>query len=205
MRHSTLIFVVAAFALLTLSRLDGVLLTGGGDLDACHYDGADHAGISGVDDWRDRTEIALVRQLVEGEIPFFGICRGCQVLNVALGGTLHPEVAEVSGAIRHTYYPGHPFDLLSHWVDVNQDSRLAALVGERRFQVNSLHHQSIAQLATGLQAAALAPDGLVEAVEVRGHPFGLAVQWHPEVLPGEASTRALFAGFVEACRGRLAR
>lgn len=180
-------------------QLDGILFTGGGDIAAEQYGGLIHPKISGVDEWRDRVELELVRRVVASQQPLFGICRGSQVLNVALGGTLHPEVNEVPEIDRHTFYPDFPFDLLSHPVQVAEDSLLAGIVGTPHVEVNSLHHQAIDRLAPNLRTVATAPDGMVEAVEVIGHPFALAVQWHPEALPNEASSRAIFGAFVRAC------
>jgi putative glutamine amidotransferase len=193
-----------ATSLALLERLDGLLLTGGGDIATACYGGPPHPGVAGVDGWRDRVEHALALLAAERRVPLLGICRGCQVINVALGGTLHAEVSEVPGTAPHTFYPDHPVDRLSHTVRVVASSHLARLMPEPELWVNSLHHQAIDRLAPGLRAAALAPDGVIEAVELIDHPFGLAVQWHPEALPAQASTRALFTGFIDASRARCA-
>ena len=182
-------------------QVKGILFTGGGDIAAEEYGGLLHPRIASVDAWRDRVEIALIRRVVAQKQPLFGICRGSQVLNVALGGTLHPEVDEVPEIDRHTFYPDFPFDRLSHPVQVAEDSLLSAIVGAPIVQVNSLHHQAIDRVAPGLRVVASAPDGMIEAVEVIDHPFALAVQWHPEALPNEASSQAIFAAFVRACGG----
>ncbi len=196
---------LAEATLLALAaRFDGLLITGGGDIAAACYGGAEHPGIAGVDEWRDRAEIALARLAVQRRTPFLAICRGMQVLNVALGGTLHPEVADLPGMLRHDTDPALPYDRLVHQIDVRPGTRLANLVGVTVVRVNSLHHQAIDLLAPGLEVTAVAPDGLVEAVEVAAHGFGLAVQWHPEAMPQEASARALFEGLVAASRGSAA-
>ncbi|MFN8439974.1 MAG: gamma-glutamyl-gamma-aminobutyrate hydrolase family protein [Caldilineaceae bacterium] len=183
-----------------VARCDGVLFTGGGDIAAEHYDGLAHPKIDGIDVWRDQVELNLVRRVVEQQQPFFGICRGSQVLNVAFGGSLHPEVGEVPELDRHTFFPDFPFDRLSHPVQIAEESLLAEIIGKPIMQVNSLHHQAIDRLAPNLRAVATAPDGMIEAVEVRNYPFGLAVQWHPEALPNEASSQAIFAAFVRGCK-----
>ncbi|RME88973.1 MAG: gamma-glutamyl-gamma-aminobutyrate hydrolase family protein [Anaerolineae bacterium] len=185
-----------------LTRLDGVLFSGGGDIAPEYFGGAPHPRIGGVDPERDALELALLRRVVEDGVPFLGICRGCQLVNVGFGGTLYTHIADQHpGALKHDYYPDSPRDLLVHEVRLKEGSRLAEIVGVEVFRVNSLHHQGIERLGDGLEAVAYAPDGLVEAVEVPGHPFGMAVQWHPEWLTAHATARALFRAFVEAARG----
>lgn len=181
------------------ARVDGVLLTGGGDINPRHFRGKPHERIGDVDDDRDRVEIGLARLAVEHGKPLMGICRGCQVLNVALGGTLYTDIQDqLPGALRHDWYPDIPRDTLAHSVRLEGGSRLQGIIGADETPVNSLHHQGLEQVAPALKAVAWAPDGLVEAVELAGHPFGLAVQWHPEWLQAHAPMRALFAAFVAA-------
>jgi putative glutamine amidotransferase len=187
-------------------RLDGVLFSGGGDVDPALYGGRAGGAIDGVDAERDRAEMALARWAVADDKPFFGICRGAQVINVAHGGTLYRDTDEHPGAQRHAYYPDLPFDLRPHPVQVVSDSLLARVLGgltpgsPLRIEVNSLHHQACKDIAPALRPAAFAPDGIVEAVEARGCRFGLAVQWHPECLPEDAAMRGLFEAFVSAAR-----
>jgi putative glutamine amidotransferase len=184
-------------------RVDGVLLSGGGDVDPARYGAAPHPLAVGVDAGRDEAELWLARRAADEAKPIFGICRGAQVLNVALGGTLYGDVGEHPGAGPHAFdQPGQPWDLRAHWVQVAEGTRLARLLGAPRVGVNSLHHQAVRALAPGLAAAAHAPDGLVEAVELPGHPFALAVQWHPECLPEATAMQRLFEGFVEAAGRR---
>lgn len=179
-------------------RLDGLLLAGGGDVDPGRYGADPHPAVAGVDADRDETELALARWAAAERKPLFGICRGPQVLNVALGGTLYRDISEHPGADRHTFWPNLPRDLRPHPVRIEEDSILARLVGEPVITVNSLHHQACRQLGAGLRTVAVAPDGLIEAIEVAGHPFALAVQWHPECLPDAPEMQRLFAGFVQA-------
>jgi putative glutamine amidotransferase len=180
------------------ARLDGLLLSGGGDLDPGCYGAPPYPLVIGVDRERDAAELALARWAANEGRPLFGICRGAQVLNVALGGSLYADVSEHPGADRHTYAPGFPTDLRPHRVQVDPASRLADLLGVPQVAVNSLHHQACRSLAPRLAAAAVAPDGLIEAVELPEHPFALAVQWHPECLPGVPEMQRLFAAFVAA-------
>jgi len=180
-------------------RLDGVMFTGGGDLAIDLYGGASSHKVTELDEARDGLELALLHMLVEDGKPFFGICRGCQVANVALGGTLYSHIEDqLRGAIKHDYYPDIPRNYLAHEVRVEEGSRLAEILREPIVRVNSLHHQGLDRLAVGLKAVAYASDGLVEAVELPDHPFGLAVQWHPEWLTDLQSMRNLFRSFVQA-------
>jgi putative glutamine amidotransferase len=126
-----------------------------------------------------------------------------QLVNVGMGGSLYADIVDqVPGASKHDYFPDWGRDFLAHSVQVHQESKLAAILGEREVEVNSLHHQAVHQLATDLNPTAYSPDGLVEACELPGHPFGLAVQWHPEWLTAHTTMRALFRAFVEAANTR---
>jgi putative glutamine amidotransferase len=182
-----------------LGRLDGLLLTGGGDIAIGRFDGQWHRRVEGVDPDRDAIEIALLQAAAESGKPFLGICRGIQVINVALGGNLYTHIPDqFPGALKHDYDSGSERQLLVHEVNVEKSSQLAAILGETGIKVNSLHHQGIKELSPALRPAAYAPDGLVEAVELPNHPFGMAVQWHPEWLTDQLVTRRLFRAFVEA-------
>lgn len=184
-----------------LQKLDGLLLIGGGDIDPQLFEGKPHPRVYDIDPERDRSEIFLVRLAAEKGVPFLGICRGVQVINVAFGGTLFTDLADqLPGACRHDRYTtGEPRDLIAHEVTLTEGSRLEQILGGRRFGVNSLHHQGLERVASCLQVTARAPDGLAEAVELEGHRFGLGVQWHPEWLQAHSEQRALFRAFVAAC------
>ena len=181
------------------SRLDGILFSGGGDLDPGLFGMESHATVNDVDPDRDRVEIQMVQDAVAQGLPFLGICRGLQVINVALGGTLYTDILDQHPqALKHDYYPDWERTYLPHNVRINSESRLAAILATSQPEVNSLHHQGIRDLAEPLQAIGWAPDDLIEAVELPNHPFGLAVQWHPEWLTAHASMQALFQAFVTA-------
>jgi putative glutamine amidotransferase len=183
-----------------LTRLDGVLFTGGGDISIEHSGGQNHAAISKVDAGRDELELPLMQAVILQGKPFLGICRGFQLLNVVLGGTLYTHIpAQKSNSIKHDYYPDIPRDHLAHKVVVDPDSRLGEILGVPVVEVNSLHHQGVNRVASRLKAVGHAPDGLVESLELPDHPFGLAVQWHPEWLKENVSMRRLFDTFIEAC------
>lgn len=184
-----------------LERLDGVLFTGGGDIATDNYRAQEHPKVNEVEEDRDRLELLLLERVVEDGKPFMGICRGLQLINVGLGGSLYADIADlVPGADKHDYFPDWERDYLSHTVSVQTGSRLASILGSNTSQVNSLHHQAIHELAPDLVATAHAPDGIIEAVELPHHPFGMAVQWHPEWLTAYSPMRALFSAFADATR-----
>ena len=180
------------------SRLDGVLFSGGGDISLDFSPGDPHPRIDDVDLARDSVELKMVQAAASDGKPFLGICRGCQVVNVALGGTLYTHIPDqLPGALDHSY-PGNMRTVLVHEVKLEEGTRIAEIFGQPIIKVNSLHHQGLKDIAPSLRVAGHSPDGLVEAIELPDHPFGLAVQWHPEWLPDQAWTRNLFRKFVEA-------
>lgn len=187
-----------------LARLDGILFTGGGDVHPQRYGSQPHPMVDGVDHDRDRVELYLAERLMETGLPVFGICRGLQLLNIALGGTLYEDILDQHpGAKAHQFYPGWPRAHLTHTVQVQPESRLARGLGlSGAVPVNSLHHQGIAGLAPGLEPTAVSPDGIIEAFELPEHPFFIAVQWHPEWLQEHESMRRLFQEFVLAAASR---
>lgn len=183
-----------------LARADGLLLTGGGDLDPALFGGdAANPTLKSVCRLRDRMELFLTRRLLdEGRRPVLGVCRGCQVMNVAAGGTLVLDVpSEIGGAINHS--DPRQFELV-HDVNIEAGSRLHALAGATSIGTNSSHHQAVKDIAPRLRVTARSEcDGVVEAVELDGQPFFLGVQWHPERLyKRHAPSAALFRALVTA-------
>lgn len=182
-----------------LKQFDGLLLTGGGDIHPDRYSGHPHARLSNIDRERDRTEFVLLQAAVKTSLPFLGICRGFQVINVALGGTLYEDISDqYPDARKHDYYPDWPRDYIAHEVDVSPDSQLGHILNQQNVSVNSLHHQAVHRIAPELSITAHASDGIVEGFELPGYPFGLGVQWHPECLQAHPPMRALFRSFVDA-------
>ena len=183
-------------------QLDGVLLAGGVDMDPCTFGESPHPKLGRTDATRDAVELQLARWAVEDRKPILGLCRGHQVLNVALGGTLWQDVgAQVPGALKHDYFPtaGYARDYLAHEVALVPGSRLGAAFGERAIRVNSMHHQAVKTLAPSLVASGRSADDLVEGFETGTEHFLVGVQWHPEVFePTDARTRKLFTDFVAA-------
>jgi len=160
----------------TLDAVDGLLFSGGSDLDPDLYDQEPHPATSGVVAERDRAELALLEAALARDMPVLAVCRGSQVLNIARGGDLVQHLPDVVGDEKHKHTPGTFAD---HDVTLEPGTRLAALLGERA-PVKSHHHQGIGRLGDGLQVAAYAEDGTVEAVEDPSHRFAFGVLWHPE-------------------------
>ena len=184
-----------------IDRLDGILFSGGADIGLEHFDGEPHPTVE-VETARDVIELPLLRAAVDGDKPFLGICRGFQVMNVALGGTLYTHILDQHpNALQHDQSEGKPRTYLAHPVRVEAGTRLVDILGVPMLQVNSLHHQGIKDLAPGLKATAFAPDGLIEGVELPDRKFALAVQWHPEWMTEHEEMRKLFSSFVEAAQG----
>ena len=182
------------------ATVDGILLTGGEDVDPARYGASPHPRTEAPHYARDRSEIALVVAAKTMAVPTLAICRGLQVLNVALGGTLIQDIAsERPDALPHTL--DGPRDVRTHAVHVREGSRLAAAVGATDLEVNSSHHQSLARVASGISVTATAPDGIVEGAESDGDRWWmLGVQWHPEELTAtvEEWDRLLFEAFRQA-------
>lgn len=182
-----------------LAKVDGLLFTGGGDVHPDLYYGQHHPLVNRVDTDRDRVEIHLLKQAMQMQIPFLGICRGLQLINIASGGTIYEDILDQRpNAIQHDQSSQKPRDFLAHTVAIEPDSLLANILEKASAQVNSLHHQGIKELAPGLKASAFAPDGLIEAFEIPGYRFGMAVQWHPEWLPDEANMDILFRELIRS-------
>lgn len=188
--------------------LDGVFLPGGEDLDPAQYGEAQHELLGAIDPERDRTELLLARWALEDAKPLLAICRGMQLLNVVDGGSLYQDIRALrDGSDKHDYFPPQ-FERvrISHDVQIQPDSRLGRIYGPAT-SVNSMHHQGVKTLGRNCQALAWAMDGVVEAIEIRNHPFALGVQWHPEELAThllDGNSRDLFADFVDHCAGHAA-
>jgi putative glutamine amidotransferase len=188
------------------SRVDGVLLPGGGDVDPVYYHADKHPKTGEADDSRDHAEITVAQWAVADDLPVFGICRGHQVLNVALGGTLVQDIpAQIGTDVTHDFPEDRPRGAAAHPVQIDPSSRLASILGTTSPTVNSLHHQSVETAAPGTCVTAYSPDGVVEALEMPDKNFVLSVQWHPEDMYSDSDEmKRLFRAFVEAARERAA-
>jgi putative glutamine amidotransferase len=191
----------ATSAVDVLDGLDGLMLIGGEDV-AAEVSGAAPETIGpNADADRDRWEIQLLITALETGVPVLAICRGMQLLNIAFGGTLHGHM--VGTSVEHPTIPDDLADALDfrHRVDLAPGSRLRATVGVDVLHTNSLHHQSVDQVGSGLVVTAASPDGVVEALETSTSTWCVGVQWHPELMPDDVHQRALVTGFVDTCRG----
>jgi len=182
--------------------LDGVLLTGGGDVEPRHYGMTEDGLVHGTDSERDIMESCIARWSAAEDKPLLGICRGSQIANVALGGTLYRDLSieyGEDGLLEHDYSKRHPRDYEAHSVDVKQGSKLAAIVGLPTLRVNSLHHQAIRDVAPALSVAVRASDGVIEGVEHSKAHFFVGVQWHPEEMIGYSEPmKRLLGAFISA-------
>ncbi|MBC3898031.1 gamma-glutamyl-gamma-aminobutyrate hydrolase family protein [Acetobacterium malicum] len=183
-------------------RLDGFVFSGGQDVDPQYYGEALLKYSNEIYPPRDQLELRLLRAVMDQNKPIFGVCRGLQLINVALGGTLYQDInKQVKRELPIQHFQQNNYEFPVHEVSIATNSRLYEIIGTETIRVNSMHHQAIARLAPQLIAAAASADGLVEAVEIRGLSFGLAVQWHPEFLwQQDDSTLKILQAFVAACR-----
>jgi putative glutamine amidotransferase len=188
-----------------LDVVDGLVLSGGEDVDPVHYGAAPDARTHPAHRRRDACELALLRRARDLALPTLAICRGLQVANVALGGTLVQDVAsQVAGARPHD--ESHRRDSRLHEVRIDPDTRLAAALGATTIDVNSSHHQAVDRIAPGLRVTAVSPDGVIEGAEWSSNDWWMVgVQWHPEELidTPEPWDRRLFAAFAIAVGQRL--
>jgi putative glutamine amidotransferase len=184
-------------------RLDGLLLAGGEDVDPQFYGAAPSAEIERTDPDRDRVELMLARWAVDAQMPILGICRGHQLLNVALGGELYQDIQAEVGVdeIHDMRGKGEGFrQKRPHQVILNPESKIARELGAVLW-VNSLHHQAIATPGQGMKVTGMSPEGVIEATELADHPFAVTVQWHPEMLADDELMHRLFHLFVAEARG----
>jgi putative glutamine amidotransferase len=184
-------------------RLDGLVLSGGGDIAPRRLGEPAHPCVAGVSEHRDQLELTLAERAVDQGLPLLAICRGIQVLNVALGGSLHQHIPDAfpASTIAHAqreprHQPTHDVKLLV------EGTRLGAVLGTPELRVNSFHHQAVNRLGRGLREAAWAPDGVIEAVDMSGaRGLVLAIQWHPEELIGhDRAARQLFSALIAAAK-----
>lgn len=184
-----------------LKQVHGLVLTGSGpDLPPRLYGERRRYDYPVMSRQRADFEITLARFAQRAGVPTLGICGGMQSLNVALGGTLIQDISsQLSASLRHRQFA--PAVKLSHWIDVRPNSLLQRILRRDRIRVNSSHHQSVKHVAPSLAVSALAPDGVIEAIESQRHPFLLGVQWHPEFLyRHDSMARRIFSSFVKAAR-----
>lgn len=179
-----------------LHRLDGLILAGGGDIAPKRFGRESHPAVAQVDPERDEFEFRLARLWLETPKPVLGICRGMQLLAILAGGDLILDIPTQYPAAMEHRRENVPF--IEHVVKIVPDSRLYGTVEQARVPVASLHHQAVAHTGDGWRITAKAPDGIIEAMERADHPWAVAVQWHPELMPDHPAHQALFREFVKA-------
>lgn len=181
-------------------RIDGLFLAGGGDVDPAHYNTPKHPKCGEIDPLRDDFELMLISRVMTRKLPIFGVCRGIQVMNVALGGTLIQDIpSEVPVNEIHLQNP--PYDEPIHEIDVYEDGLLRKILNVPRFAVNSTHHQAVLDLAPGFVVDARSPEGIIEAVHMKDDPRIFGVQFHPEHFAYKSKgAQALFNYFVDCTR-----
>ncbi len=185
-----------------LNTVQGILLTGGHDVDPKLYGDTQIAECGDICSERDKMEKELLVQALEIDIPILGICRGIQFLNVYLGGTLYQDLkTQRLSYIEHHQSP--PYDIPVHRVSINEDSGLYRLLNMRSIWVNSYHHQAIKQKAESVKSMAVSEDGITEAIEIPGKKFVWAFQWHPEFsFRRDENSKKIFREFVSQCNER---
>jgi putative glutamine amidotransferase len=175
-----------------LEICDGLLFSGGGDVDPVHWGENARRRLGQINPLRDAFELELARQALTADVPVLGICRGCQVLNVAAGGSL---LQDIQSHLLHDQ--NAPRDYPIHAIVVEKGSLLQKVLHSQEIRVNSFHHQAVKDPGRGFKISAWAPDGVIEAIESSKHRWVLGVQWHPECMPDEFSQR-LFGALVKA-------
>lgn len=176
---------------------DGIILSGGEDVDPFFYGQEPHLHLGETIPQRDEVEIAMVKYALDRELPLLAICRGVQILNVALGGTLIQDIpSTMKEPIQHSQKVDRSRE--THWVTLDKESKLYQIFGEESVRVNSLHHQALDRIANDLNVVAKATDGIIEAVEYAHSPFAIGVQWHPESLASSNPLmNKLFTEFIQ--------
>ena len=179
---------------------DGFLFSGGVDIDPCHYGEETKPTCGAIQPYRDELELKMFDKVIATKKPILAICRGAQLVNVALGGTLYQDIpSEVDTAILHRQTEGKCEP--SHSVNITEGTPLFDLIGERTMVANSFHHQALKELGCGLKVMAAAEDGIIEAVYLDGDHHLRAYQWHPERLQDKSTqNRMIFDDFIKACR-----
>lgn len=183
-----------------LDLLDGILLIGGDDIDPFFFDEQPHRNLGNVNPYRDEFEIMLTKQAIEKDIPILGICRGIQIINVAMGGTLYQDIEEqLNGTLCHRQKAPKWYGI--HKVSLNMQSKLSVAIGHKEIWVNSFHHQAIKDIALGFDVVGQASDGIIEAIEGRDRLFTVGVQWHPErMLTRYEHADNIFKEFIGATK-----
>ena len=182
-----------------ITRLDGIIFTGGNDISPSYYDEEPEEKIGLLEPRRDRQEILLFKKLFnETSMPILGICRGMQLINVAMGGSLYQHINDDAAKVNHTL-TDKPKDHKAHGSKIEKDSILFDIFQKDTLEVNSFHHQAAKKVADELKVTMTSEDGIVEALQYKGKRFLIGTQWHPEMMAGDDTYNLIFKRFVEEC------
>ena len=183
-----------------LANLNGLVLSGGPDINPRYYNEQPLKGLGEIDDALDKMEIAAAKEAYHLDLPILAVCRGIQTLNVSLGGNLYQDISlQVDGSINHS--PKADKSINTHTVSISSGTRLSAIFKKKRIWVNGKHHQAVKGPAPGLVVSATAADGIIEAIEARSKRFVVGVQWHPEgTWSNDVNSKRLFKAFVDSAR-----
>lgn len=184
-----------------IQKLDGILLSGGPDIDPVYFGEETYTFNGNISPERDKQELALAKLAFEAGKPILGICRGIQVLNAAMGGTIYQDISsQVKGNNLLKHVQEAPRWYPSHNIKISRDSRIFDCFGTEKVRVNSFHHQAVKDVANGYKVTACCSDGIIEAIEYIGDQFSVGVQWHPETMwEKDIKYLEVFKAFVEAC------
>ncbi|RFB18058.1 gamma-glutamyl-gamma-aminobutyrate hydrolase family protein [Bacillus sp. HNG] len=184
-----------------VTNLDGLLLTGGGDIDPFLFGEEPHPKLGAISPGRDDLEPAIIKEMIAADKPILAICRGIQILNIALGGDMYQDIYSQHETQLLQHSQKAPRYHFAHFVKAKEGSLLASIAGTTEFKVNTDHHQSVRHVPYPLDVSGVASDGIIEAIESTGHSFVLGVQWHPEGLAvrGDQISKRIFSRFVESC------
>lgn len=175
-----------------IESIDGLILSGGRDIPPSYYGEKVHYKVDLLNYFRPEFEIGFLKEFIPTNKPVLGICYGLQLMNVALGGTLYQDIpSQILGSLQH--------DNSRHSITICENTLLYQLIKETSFEVNSHHHQAVKRLGKELTCSALAPDGVIEAIELKDHPFFMGVQWHPEQEPDSRLTAQILNSFINTC------
>ncbi|PLR81470.1 gamma-glutamyl-gamma-aminobutyrate hydrolase [Bacillus canaveralius] len=183
-------------------RLDGLLVSGGGDIDPTLFGEEPHRNLGIICPERDSFEINIIKKMLVLDKPILAICRGCQILNIAVGGDMYQDIYDQHDRSLLQHAQKAPRWHASHYVNVKADSLLFQITQKEKFKVNSFHHQAVRRIPVGFEACAMSSDGVMEAFESKTHAFVLGIQWHPEsmVMRRDRHSISIFETFIEACK-----
>lgn len=183
-----------------VEALDGLILAGGNDIDPEFLGEGPHQNLGEIEPGRDKYEMLLIKYALEMNKPILGICRGCQILNIAQGGTMYQDIySQMDDVYQHSQKA--PVQHMSHFIDIEKDSKLHEIMGKENIKINSFHHQANKEAGPGFKVVARSKDGVVEAIESTEHEFVIGVQWHPECTYGvDEYSQKLFQRFVDTAK-----